>query len=173
MFQRERLLKTRWGTDAQKLAEELWCMMDPDVPLEHSAPIILYQVAGEPVIDIRGTGDGEQIIRFGGAGNKDLGNLTLDLSNGDVTIPDAPLDSGNPNAAEQRRGGGGAAEAPTTVFSGTIASGSGATYTATIATGDVEGTVPGINTDETIPVGTPCIVIKLAGAYTIHVPLWM
>lgn len=61
--QRKRLLrKERWTAD--DLAQELWAMFGPDVPLEHRGPVTLVQDGEQPAITFRNFGDGDSVFSF-------------------------------------------------------------------------------------------------------------
>jgi hypothetical protein len=61
--QRKRLLrKERWSAD--ELAQELWAMFGPEVPLEHRGPVTLYSDGEHPAITYRNFDEGDSVFAF-------------------------------------------------------------------------------------------------------------
>lgn len=158
--QRKRLLrKENWTAD--DLAQELWAMFGPNVPLEHRGPITIYQDGDQPAITFRDYGDGDTVFEIRGRDD--------DISS-DITV------SGDPGGGSASFGGGGGGGMPGQV----VSSVSSTVYNVRVypnglsaASSVVQVTQLQIASGQTIPTGTWAIIALAGGSYYMQVPVWL
>lgn len=152
--QRSRLLR-RENWTADDLAQELWAMFGPEVPLEHRGPITLVNDGENPAITFRNFGDSDAVFQVTRVENNLAGNTTTT----NTTITSVS-------------GGGG--------IPGEIISGSGNTYQVDIYRNGLSGSATRVSvrqlqigSGETIPAGTWTMVSQLADGYYMQVNVWL
>lgn len=160
----QRLLREKW-TDINTFAEEVYALLNTEnIPLTHSGTITLTTPPGstEPAIQVFGGGGfAFSLTRGGNEVVLDSGGLDLG-EDGEVTEDDE--DEEDEDTSEE----------DPAVFTGTILSGSGDSYTVRKSSGgDVDVTQLSIAEDEVIPVGTSVMVFNVNGTYYINVPTWL
>jgi hypothetical protein len=155
--QRKRLLRREHWT-ANELAQELWAMFGPEVPLEHRGPITLYGDGENPAITYRNFDEGDVLFEFPD------GNTVTNSTVNNIT-----------NVTNVTAG------TSTNVFPGEIQSHvSGNNYLVDIYPNGVSGTSQqvtvrqlSIASGETIDAGTWTLVTQTAdGSYSMQVPVW-
>lgn len=158
-----RMLRETWRS-ATELAEELYAIFANDkLPLEHSGPITLDKPDGtQAPITLRGFKSGDTVLTINRTPDAPI-NITLGNPNPDGTIPLGGL----AGQSQQQ-------QTPTNTFTGTVLSGSGATYSVRLGIGQtVNVTQLQINSDDIIPAGTRVLVVKEAGVFKMVVPVWL
>jgi len=154
-----RLLREKWP-NSTLLAEELFAILSPNIPLTHNAPLTINNPTAGPGLIINNAGGGDTTIRFDNNGTP-VGSVTI--SGDGITF------GGDSSKTEKQK------QPDRTAFVGTVTGGTGASYTVTLDTGATVGvTVPGILGSEQIPAGANAVVIKLDnGTYKMPFPLWV
>jgi hypothetical protein len=168
-----RLMRESW-TSAKELAEELFALLQSDIPLSHDAPLTLTNrnQPGQPALTVRDFSDGG-LVQFVGSDGTPTGGLFIE--GGELILQHQgalPTDIGEPT--QPRTDAPDDEEAPT-VFAGTAASGSGAgPYTIDlVGGGTVAATVLQILESETVPSGTGVIVVRQGDAFYFQPAVWM
>jgi hypothetical protein len=83
--QRKRLLR-RDNWTATDLAQELWAMFGPDVPLDHRGPITLYRDGEQPAIIYKNFGESDSLFRVDNGDDLSVYSPTrLDNPTGDTS----------------------------------------------------------------------------------------
>lgn len=162
-----RLLRKRWA-NASELSEELFAMLNDLVPLEHRGPITLTMGpdSTEPAITIRNLNGDIPSIRFTRTAD--------DIPTGSINADGDLLDEeGEPKStpATPSSGGGSSTPSDSSVYSGSVVSGTGDTYICTLysdawTTPILQGSDPKeftvkvgqIGATETLPAGTKLVV---------------
>lgn len=177
-----RLLREKWKT-AYSLAEELYAILQDDVPLEHSGPITIGNTDGSAPLNIRVPQFSDiPAVNFVRGDGTSVGSIYLDSDSGEMTFGGTSFSSNYSllakkavKAKEAERGGGGGS-AP-----GTVVSGGGTSYLVEIfadANKSISlGTVPVAqgsgSSDFPVPAGTSVVVhIDANGAYFMQAPVW-
>jgi hypothetical protein len=155
-----RIIRENWDKlGINVFAEELYALLsDPNIPLEHSAPITLNQPDGsqEPAIRVRGSDFPSIEIQRDNSIELTIGPDGVELGE-DARI--TPEQDSSPN------------DSSSSVNFGTVVSGEGATYEVELNNGmTVTVTQQQIAEGEVIPAGT---VALEGGSYSMQVPVWL
>lgn len=175
--QSSRLLRERWK-NASLLAEELYAMLNDNIPLTQRAPLTIQLPEGDTraPLTIKNWGDGP-MVKFLGKNDEDKGSID---NNGDLVDP--PVHG---KKAQPKAGSAGSVSIDFEFFAGQVIGGSGSSYTVQLypdgTTPIMESGVPKIFTvkqlqidsSATIPVGTWTIVFLRKGQYYMQVPVWL
>lgn len=161
--QLSRLLREHWP-NAKMLADELYAMFR-GWEERGLTNLILQQPPGDqPAIRLNGWDSGDIVIQVRGRGGIDLGSITF--TGGTLATPDAT------------GVGGGTVVAGANAFPGRVVSGTGSTYQVDIYPNGLGGeaervsvTQMLIDEDETIPGGTPVLVVRSGANYYMQVPV--
>jgi hypothetical protein len=155
-----RMLREQWQ-NATLLAQELYAIFTSDQPVTVTSPVAVSGT-GNPAnpapVQIT-LGDNQGITVTHGANT-----TTFSLDN-----------QGNLQQQTGFAGGSGQKKPIAGGLIGIVQSGSGATYQVALqGTGQVVTvTQLSINASETIPAGTPVVVVQVGAAYQMQVPVWM
>jgi hypothetical protein len=154
-----RLLRENWASPLL-LAQELYSIFTSDSPIPITSPVAVSGT-GNPAnpapVQIT-LGDNQGITLTHGANTT---SFSLD---------------GNGNLQQQTgmAGGSGAIKPIAGGLIGTVVSGSGSTYQVAIKGGPtVTVTQLSIDPSETIPAGTPAVVVQVGAVYYMQVPTWL
>lgn len=161
MFQKIRLMRTKWP-NAQTLAEELYAMLNDDIPVSTNAPMTINNPTPAAPLTINQTSGDLPSIVFKKNGQP-AGSLGFDPKTGQPQLKDK---NGNPATGQ----GTISSPPPQTVFLGQIIGGSGDTYTANLYR-QGKGVGPVLNPDGSSLVAT-VKVAEIAGAETIPAGRW-
>lgn len=171
MFSRHaiRMLRENWP-NAVMLAQELFAIFSQDdLPLQHSGPITLVKDPDSqlPPIQLKGFSPDDPIFDFQDGQGESTAQLSTNDLTGETTEPDTGLTNNGSSSTTTTGGGGG--------FPGTIASGTGDTYTVTLTTGEtITAKCLQISEGETIPADTGVVCVQdSAGAYWFQVAVWL
>lgn len=170
MFGRQavRLLRRIWDTPTQ-LAQELFAMFQPDIPLFHNAPITITNEGEGPGLRVRNFGSNVPLVIE--TGDEEF---EFRVENGDLILP------GRTRAQPEEDGGGGGGGS---TFPGKVVSLiSGNNYqvlsyrdgSAAASTGAITVRQADIHADDEIPADTWVMVSELeSGDYEMQVPVWL
>jgi hypothetical protein len=180
-----RLLRTRWK-NATVLAEELFAMLQDDIPLTHKAPLTLQMPDGSfaPALTIRNSNwndpsNNTPLIKF----EDNAGNSTGGLDKfGDLVNPDGSKKTTDAGSKQQSGSSGVDFE----VFACQVVGGSGNSYQCQLSKDDgstfiMEAGIPKLFTvrqlkiapGAAIPVGTWDLAMKRGGKYFMQCPVWL
>lgn len=182
-----RLLREDWDSP-KELAEELYAILNADIPLTLDGPITINNNSSEPAVTIQQSGPSDSAIQivksplpgfdpgnppdFGLGG---LGNETLTLVGNDGLISTGTGDAAQPNNITLSAQGGGGIPARVVSF----VTGSTANYVMrafpnglTAASVLVVATQLQIADGEVLSAGTWTILTKLGSKYFMQVPVW-
>jgi hypothetical protein len=171
MFHREavRLLRDGWSS-TKALAEELYAILQKQIPLFHEAPVTITTEGDEAPLVLRNFGEDGPIMVVKGPGNTDVGGLYI--RDGKLKV----LQGKNGVDGEDAPGTGGGG------VPGKVLSGSGESYSvalygngpASAPTSNASVIIPGVAAGESIPEGTWVTVTELSDTLKVATaPLWM
>lgn len=193
-----RLLREKWRS-ATLLAEELYAMFQDKIPLTHRAPLTIRHDG--PGAALRVTNPSGPSSTFDGSMSITRGGVTISNPQGPaITIDNYRAGDDLIRVRDPAGGevgclfsdgvnlfwncteptpisGGGGGSGAGNAFPGTVVSGSGSTYQVSIETQTGTQTVTvtqmQIAGGETIPAGTPAVVVQVGAAYKMQVPVWL
>jgi hypothetical protein len=159
-----RLMRERWsklGVDA--LAEEIFVILsNANLDLSHSGPITLTQEGDDPAIRIRSGSP------FPNISIERDESVDLEIGSEGIESPSGEATTGVGSTA------GSTSVTGTSVFMGTVVSGSEDTYEVELQNGQsVTAIQQQITAGETIPAGTVTPIFLIGGTYMMQAPVWL
>lgn len=193
--QRHRLLREDASLTAPALAEELYAMFGPDVPIEHHGPITIYKSGeNQPAITLRGFEPGDMVFNierpeepdiqmtfnnqggFNGPSGSVFGPITINEAERQGVDPGQLPIKDTKDVKEIILAGGGTSTAGN-AFPGLVLSGSGSSYQVLVTTSTgaitVTATQMQIASGQDIPADTAAIVVRTGNTYRLQVPVWL
>lgn len=197
-----RLIRTKWGQNADMLAEELFAMMTGDEPIVLDSPVTIVNNTDGPALTLRDFGGGNDGIfqiqhavppaplipnlpplDFPPWDGDGVGQITITNIYNDGSGEYWTGDRGDPPDTTPGTGtptGGAGPGGPSTFPGKVTAGGPGDTYTVDVYEGGLSSaptsrTVKQLSIDsaETIPADTWAMVSKNGSEYTMQVPVWL